>query len=177
MENMNRTEKATEVESLREQIAKSQITIVADYKGLTVAAVNDLRRQLFGRSSRFKVVKNRLAKIAIKGSPAEVLTVHLKGTAAIATSDTDAAGASKVLSEFAKTNELLKIKAGFLDGKLLSAKDIQTLANLPSKEELISKLMSSMQAPMSNLVSVLAQIPRQVVNVLSAVRDQKEKTA
>lgn len=174
---MNRTEKAAEIEVLRDQITKSQITIVADYKGLTVAAVSELRRKLHGRASRFKVVKNRLAKIAIKDSPAEVLTAHLKGTAAIATSQTDAPGASKVLTEFAKANEQLKIKAGYLDGKLLSPKEIETLANLPSKEELIAKLMGSMQAPMSNLVSVMAQIPRQLVNVLSAVRDQKEKTA
>jgi large subunit ribosomal protein L10 len=174
---MNRTEKAQEIDRLREMITNSQITIVADYKGMTVEAVSDLRRKLYGRASRFKVVKNRLAKIALKGLPAEVLNAHLKGTAAIAISKDDAPGASKVLSEFAKTNDKLIVKVGFMDGKLLNATEIQTLANLPSKEELISKLMSSMQAPMSNLVSVLAQIPRQVVNVLAAYRDQKEKTA
>lgn len=174
---MNRTEKMAEVEVLRKQFSSSMITILADYKGLSVSALTELRGKLRAKNSTLKVVKNRLAKIAIKGTPTEELSSFFVGTTAVTTSETDPSGPAKVLTDFAKDNEKLQIKGGFLDGKKIDLKAIVALANLPSKEELIAKMLGSMQAPATNLVSVLVQVPRQLVNVLSAVKDQKGNNA
>lgn len=174
---MNRTQKAAEVESLKSQFSSAIVTILADYKGLSVESITDLRGKLRERDASFKVVKNRLAKIAIKDSPIEELNEFFVGTTAIAVSETDPAGPAKVLIDFAKDNEELKIKAGFLDGKSLDSSAIKALAELPSKDELIAKMLGSLQAPATNLVSVLSQIPRQLVTVLSAIKDQKETNA
>ena len=175
-ETMNRAEKADEVALLKERFTASQIAILTDYKGLDVASLTSLRRQLDETESQFKVVKNRLAKIAIKDTSAECLEEHFVGTTAVATSN-DPTGPAKVLAKFAKENENLKIRVGILDGKLLDLKNIEQLASMPSKDELIAKMMGSLQAPATNLVGVLSQLPRQVVNVLDAVRKQKEAQA
>lgn len=172
---MNRQEKSAEIDGLKERFAQSQLTIIALNKGLTVAAVTDLRRKLREKSGSLKVVKNRLAKIAIKGTLAEPLTEYFKSTATIVTSGKDLTGPAKVLAEFSKGNEKIEIKVGLLGGKVISEKDVKALADMPSKEELIAKMLGSFKAPATNLVSVLVQIPRQWVQVLSAVRDQKEK--
>lgn len=174
---MNRQEKTAEVARLQDELSRASIAILAGYRGLTVAAVTDLRRKLKEKSSRLKVVKNRLAKIAIKGTAYEVLAEKLVGPVALVTSDKDPVAPAKVLTDFAKDNDKLDLKMGVLQGSALKSKDIEALAKMPSKEELIAKLMGSMQAPMQNLVSVLSQIPRQVVNVLEAVRKQKEQNA
>lgn len=174
---MNREQKAAEVESLKNRFNKAQIAILVNNKGLNVSDVTDLRRKLREKSSNFKVVKNRLAKIALKGTPFEALTDYFKDTTAVATSEIDLAGPAKVLTDFVKNNEKLELKIGFLDGKVINIKDIQALANMPSKEELIAKMLGSLNAPATNLVNVLIQIPRQLVQVLAAVKDQKEKNA
>lgn len=174
---MNRAEKKVELESLKRCFAKSQLTILADYKGLTVAEVTDLRQKLREKQSLFKVVKNRLAKIAVKDLPASALQDHFCGTTAVATTEEDPVGPAKVLVEFSKDNERLKIKVGVLAGQLVDVKGIQALARLPGKNELIAKLMGSVQAPLRNLVFVLSAVPRQLVTVLSAVKEQKEKGA
>lgn len=173
---MNRQEKVAEVQRLQDAFSKSAVAILTGYRGLTVSAVTDLRRKLKEKSSSLKVVKNRLAKIAIKGTPYEILSDQLVGPVALVTSDTDPVSPAKVLTDFAKDNEKLQLKVGVLQGNLLKIKDIEALSKMPSREELIAKLMGSMQAPMQNLVSVLSQIPRQIVNVLEAVRKQKEQS-
>lgn len=174
---MNRSEKAAEIESLRERFASARLTILADYKGLSVASLTELRSQLRESSSTLKVIKNRLAKIAVEGSTAESLKDHFVGTTAVCTSTDDPVGPAKVLVEFAKKNEQLKIKLGLLKEKPLDLSEIKALAELPSKEELLAKLVGSMNAPATNLANVLSQIPRQLVNVLSAIKDQKEQNA
>ncbi len=171
---MNRSEKTKEIESLKARFVKSQLTILTEYKGLSVADITDLRRKLREKSGSLKVVKNRLAKIAAKDTNHEVLATHFKETVAMATCAADPTGPAKVLVEFAKTNEKLKIKVALLDGKIISQNEVKALADMPSKEQLIAMLLGSMQAPAQNLVRVLAQIPRQVVQVLSAVKTQKE---
>lgn len=171
---MNRAQKTQEIESLKNRFANSQLTILAGYKGLTVAQMTELRNKLRASQSAFKVVKNRLAKIAVEGSNHADLKDHFKDTVAVATSEADPTAPAKILVEFAKQNEKLEIKAALLDGKILTNAEVKALADMPSKEELIAKLMGSMQAPAQNLVGVLSQIPRQVVQVLSAVKAQKE---
>lgn len=170
---MNRTEKAAEIESLKSRFQSSLFTILADYKGLSVASITDLRRRLRKGDATLKVVKNRLAKIAAKDTPVEALSAHFVGTTAVAMSMADPTVTAKALTGFAKENEKLVIKAALFEGKPLTIKEITALASLPSREELIAKMLGSMQAPARNLVSVLAQIPRQLVTVLSAIKDQK----
>lgn len=174
---MNRTEKSAEIEVLKNKFAKAPLMILADYKGLKVEQFNRLRRKLEEKDSSVKVVKNRLAKIAIQGTEWAQLSDHFKGTTSVTTAGSDPVGPAKVFTEFAKDNEVVKFKAGFMAGKVLSIREIEALAKLPSREELIAKMLGSMMAPARNLVNVLAQIPRQVVNVLAAVRDKKEKEA
>ena len=171
---MNRAEKAAEIESLKAKFSRAQLAILADYKGLSVAAMTDLRRKLRTHQTSLKVVKNRLAKIAVKGTDADYLVSHFVGTTIVALSEGDPAAAAKVLSDFQKDNEKFKLKVGLLTGKALDLNALKALASMPSREQLIAKLMGSMNAPASNLVSVLSQIPRQLVTVLSAIRDQKQ---
>ena len=174
---MNRSEKTIEVDALKKRFSTAQIAILASYKGLSVASVTDLRRQLRAKSTGFKVLKNRLAKIAVKGTPFESLAEHFSSTTAIATSDMDLTGPAKVLTDFAKDNDKLEIKLGLLNGKIINLQEIKALANMPSKEELIAKMLGSLNAPATNLVSVLSQIPRQLVQVLAAIKDQKGTNA
>lgn len=166
---MNRAQKTQEVELLKQKISDSQVVILVDYKGVAVNDFNDLRKKLREKDAEIKVIKNRLAKLAVRDSDNDILSDHFSGTIAMATSVTDPTSPAKVLVDFEK----MDIKAGAIGGKIISVDEIKALASMPSKEELIAKLLGSMQAPMNNLVSAMAQIPRQLVNVLSAVRDQK----
>lgn len=170
---MNRTEKVAEIESLKSRFMNSLFTILADYKGLSVASITDLRHRLRKGNASLKVVKNRLAKIAALGTPVEALSTHFVGTTAVATSVADPAETAKALTDFAKENDKLKIKAALFEGKPLTLKEIIALASLPSRGELITKMLGSMQVPARNLVSVLAQIPRQLVTCLSAIKNQE----
>ncbi len=170
---MNRTEKAAEIESLKSRFSKSLFTILADYKGLSVASMTDLRRRLRKGNTSLKVVKNRLAKIAVQGTPSEVLSAHFVGTTALATSAAEPAETAKALTSFAKENERFKIKIALLDGQTLTLKELNALANLPSRDVLLAKMLGSLNAPATNLVSVLIEIPRQLVTVLTAIKDQK----
>jgi large subunit ribosomal protein L10 len=170
---MNKAEKIKEVESLKGKIEEASIVILLSYKGLAANDFNDLRKKLKEKDSEVKVIKNRLAKLAVKGTENETLTDYFQGTTAMAVSKSDPTAPAKVLSDFAKQNDKIEITGGAISGQVVSLEEIKELASMPSREELLAKLLGSMQAPMSNLVSVLSQIPRQVVTVLSAVRDQK----
>lgn len=172
---MNRSEKANEVESLRSAFAQAKMAVVTDYKGLSANDFNQLRLKLREKDSHLKVVKNRLAKLALKGSPHEALVSHLTGTTAVTFAKGEPTLVAKVFAEFGKEHEAVAFKTAMLDGKNLSRPDFVALSKLPSRDELIATLMGTMMSPARGLVTVLAQIPRQVVNVLAAIRDQKEK--
>ncbi|MBI2338819.1 MAG: 50S ribosomal protein L10 [Deltaproteobacteria bacterium] len=172
---MNKAEKQAEVGKLKEQFLKARILLLTDYKGLKVSESSRLRLELHSKgASRMKVVKNRLAKIAVKGTVLEFLTDFFRGTTAVTTTEGDPAQTAKILVKFAKDNEKVKFKAAGMDGKPLTEQQIKALATLPSREELLARLAGSMQAPARNWVTVLAQIPRRVVNVLAAIRDKKQ---
>lgn len=171
---MNREQKAKQIENLKESFVASKLTVLADYKGLNSNQANDLRAVLRKEGASFQVVKNRLAKLAIQDTPLTFLNDHLKETTAIATTKEDVVGLAKALFEFSKENEKLSLRVASMDEKELAKADIEALSKLPSREELIGKLMGSMQAPAQNLVLVLAQLPKQIVNVLAQIRDQKE---
>lgn len=146
---------------------------MADYRGMNVGQVTNLRRALREVKATMKVVKNTVAQRAVDGSPMEPLKEHFKGTTAVIVTEGDPVGPAKALTKFVKDVESFKLKVGFLSGKLISDKEIDSLSKLPSREEMISKLMGSMQAPAQNLVNVLSALPRQLATVLAAVRDKK----
>ena len=170
---MNKTSKEQLVNELAEKLKASKATFVADYRGLSVEEVNALRRELTKAGVEYRVVKNTLLKLAAKGTGAECLEDHLAGPTAIAIAGDDPVAPAKILSEYAKTKDKFKLKVGSLDGKLLSTEDIRALAELPSREVLLGKLLGTLNAPVTNFVGVLAAVPRSLVQVLGAIRDKK----
>lgn len=170
---MNRAEKTEMIAELKDRFTKSSITLLADYKGLKVNDMNELRRKLLDSQARLMVVKNTLAKLAVEETDLKPLQDHFVGTLAVITGEGDPVGPAKALIQFAKDREKPEIKWGFMSGELMEAGQVEALSKLPSREEMLAKLLGSMQAPAQNLVNVLVAVPRQLVTVLSAIRDQK----
>ncbi|MDJ0884521.1 MAG: 50S ribosomal protein L10 [Desulfobacterales bacterium] len=162
------------VASLREKFETAQVVIVTDYKGLDVAQMNDLRRKLREAEVEYQVVKNTMLIRASKDTDVAQLADTFKGPSAIALAFADPVSPAKVLTQFAKDNDKLEIKAGVMNGKLLDLSAITALSKLPSREELLAQVLAAMNAVPQSLVSALADAPRRLVNVLNAVKDQKE---
>jgi large subunit ribosomal protein L10 len=170
---LNKTSKEQVVAELAQKLASAKASFLADYRGLNVEKVNNLRGELRGVTVEYLVAKNTLLKLAAKGTAAECLNDHLVGPTAIAIVMGDPVAPAKVLTTFAKANPKFEIKAGVLDGKLLTIADIKALSELPSREVLLAKLLGSMNAPVTNFVGVLAAVPRSLVQVLAAIQDKK----
>ena len=170
---MNRTEKEQVVQELAQRLAETQATFLADYRGINVEQATALRRELTQAGVEYRVVKNNLIKLAAKGTSAEALQDFCAGPTAIALSGADPVAPAKILSKFAKDVQTFELKAGVLGGKLLSVADITALADLPSREELLARALSSMNAPVSNFVGTLAAVPRSLVQVLDAIGQNK----
>lgn len=162
------------VEDLKEKFATTKVVIVTDYKGLNVAQMTELRRKLSDADVEYKVVKNTLLTRASKDTDAELLNDVFKGPSGIALSFDDPVAPAKVLTQFAKDNQKLEIKAGVMNGKLMDLDAITALSKLPSREELLAQVLSAMNAVPTGFVRALADVPRRMVNVLNAIRDQKE---
>jgi large subunit ribosomal protein L10 len=171
---LNISQKKEIVERLAKTLEESTIAILVDYKGLNVAQITELRTRFRAENVYMEVVKNTLLAHASEGNDAALMKDFYKGPTAIVLSKTDPVAPAKILLDFSKTNEKLQIKAGVLSGKLLSQDDIKQLAKLPSKEELLGKLVCLLNAVPTSFVNVLAGVPRSFVNVLNAIRDQKE---
>jgi len=167
-------EKQKIAEDLRDRLSKSAIIVLTDYKGLDVAAMNDLRRRLRAEEIEYQVVKNTLLIRAAEDNDIALIKDYFKGPSAIALSYDDPIAPAKVLSEFAKENKKLEIKAGVMNGQVLDAKAIKALAKLPSREVLLGQLLSALNAIPTSFVRTIAEVPRSFVSVLSAIRDQKE---
>ena len=161
-------------EDLHERLAKSVIIVLTDYKGLDVTSINDLRRKLREANIEYQVVKNTLLVRAAEDTEAAALKDHFKGPSAIAISYDDPVAPAKVLTQFAKDNNKLEIKVGVLNGKVLDAQAIKALATLPSREVLLAHFLSTLNAVPTSFVRVLAEVPRSMLNVLTAIKDQKE---
>lgn len=146
------------VEQLKERFQNAQAGILADYRGLTVAQDTELRVKLREAGVSYTVVKNKLTRFAVNELGMNELDDVLHGPTAIATSDTDVVAPAKVLVDFAKDNEALEIKGGFIDGKVVSLDEIKVYASIPSKEVLISKMLGSLQSPISKLARTLQAI-------------------
>ena len=170
---MNRTEKEQIVQDLAKRLADTPATFIADYRGINVDQATQLRRELTQAGVEYRVVKNNLLKLAAKGTPSEDLQSFCSGPTAIALSGDDPVAPAKILSKFAKDVDAFELKAGVLSGKLLSVAEISALADLPSREELLAKALSSMNAPVSNFVGTMAAIPRSLVQALNAIGGNK----
>jgi large subunit ribosomal protein L10 len=173
---MNRAEKTEAVAEMAASMAKAPHAFLIDYKGIKVPEVTELRRQVRGAGSEYVVVKNTLALRAIKDAPLGQLSDHFQGMTAIAYSQTDVVSLAKVLHTFGKTNPNVKVKAAILDGKPVPAASLEALANMPSKAELIAKLLGLMQSPVRRLVTVLSGPQRNLAMTLAAVAKSKETT-
>ncbi|MBW2441446.1 MAG: 50S ribosomal protein L10 [Deltaproteobacteria bacterium] len=171
---MRITEKQQIAEDLRDRFSKSAIIVLTDYKGLDVAAMNDLRRKLRAEQIEYQVVKNTLLIRASEDNDVALIKDYFKGPSAIALSYDDPVAPAKVLSQFAKEHDKLEIKVGVMDGQVLDANAIQALAKLPSREVLLGQLLSALNAVPTSFVRTIAEVPRSLVNVLAAIRDQKE---
>ena len=150
------------VAGLVERLQAAQAGVIADYRGLTVAQDTELRSKLREAGVEYTIVKNTLLNFAAKEVGLEELEPVLHGPTALATSATDLVASAKVLVDFAKTNEQLEIKGGFVEGKVISIDEVKVYANIPSKEVLISKMMGSLQAPVGNLVRALDAIAKKM---------------
>jgi large subunit ribosomal protein L10 len=170
---MNRTQKTEEVKSFTEKLQKTKTVLLADYKGLTVSQITNLRRKLHESKGTMRVVKNRLFKRALKELSIEGADSWLKGPTAFISTEHDPIVSAKVLVNFAKDNEKLKLKGGLMESRVLSVKMIEELAKLPSREILLARLLGSINAPATNLVGVLSAIPRQLVTVMNAIKEKK----
>ena len=165
-------EKQAVVSEIAKQLGGAQAVIVAEYRGLDVGAVTDLRTKARKSGMYLRVLKNTLARRAVKGTPFEKLSDQMAGPLMYGIAQDPVAGA-KVLAAFAKDNELFVIKGGAMANNLMSAKDVKTLATMPSREELLAKLAGTMQAPIAKLVRTMNEVPGRFVRTLAAVRDAK----
>jgi len=169
---LNLEQKQAVVSEIAAQLGKAQSVIVAEYRGLDVGAVTELRSKARKSGLYLRVLKNTLARRAVKGTPFEKLSDQMTGPLIYGISQDPVAGA-RVLSAFAKDNEKLVIRAGAMPNVLMSVKDVKALAALPSREELLAKLLGTMQAPVVKFVQTLNEVPTKFVRALAAVRDKQ----
>lgn len=166
---MNRTEKQTQIDSLREQFDRASFSIVAEYKGLSVTQVTGLRDELRKVDGRFRVVRNTLARRAVAEHPAEGLATYFTGPVGVVFAFGDPAATAKVVKAFAKESGTFGVTAGLIEGELLDAGGVAKIADLPSREELLARVVGAVNSPVSGLVNVLAGPVRGLLNALNAV--------
>lgn len=164
-------------EDLQERFEKSTLVILTDYKGLDVAAMNVLRRKLREANTEYQVVKNSLLVRASEGNDVALIKDQFTGPSAIALTHDDPVAPAKALADFVKENKKFEIKGGVLNGKIIDPDGIKALSSLPSREVLLAQVLSAMNAVPTSLVTALADVPRRFVNVLQAIKDQKEAQA
>jgi large subunit ribosomal protein L10 len=173
---LNLEQKQAMVAEVAAKLAAAQALIVAEYRGLNVGRVTQLRAKARKSGLYLRVLKNTLARRAVKGTPFEKLADKMVGPLMYGIAADPVAGA-KVLAEFAKDNELFVIRGGAMPNSLMSDKDVKALALLPSRDELLAKLLGTMQAPVAKLVRTMNEVPARFARTLAAYRDSKEKAA
>jgi len=173
---LNLEEKKAVVEEIAAQVAGAKGIVLAEYRGLEVGNMTELRRRARGSGVYLRVLKNTLARRAVKDTPFAKLADQMVGPLVYGISS-DPVATAKVMNEFAKGNDKFVIKAGAMPNAVISPKEVAALASLPSREELLAKLLGTMQAPIAQFVRTLNEVPSKFVRALAAVRDAKEKAA
>ena len=173
---LNLEEKKALVAEVSARVAQAQAIVLAEYRSLEVGEITQLRAKARGAGVYFRVLKNTLARRAVSDTPFSGLAQHMVGPLVYGMS-ADPVAVAKVLNEFAKSNDKLVIKAGAMPGEVMTARQVASLASLPSRPELLAKLMGTMQAPIAKFAQTLNEVPSKFVRTLAALRDQKEKQA
>ena len=169
----NREQKAEAISTFTEGIGQATNAFVLDFKGITVPQVTELRKQVRETGSEYVVLKNTLALIAVKDTPLKSLSHHFSGMTAVAYNATDAVALAKVLTKFAKDVPTVQFKGAMLAGQVVAPTEIQNIANLPSRDELLAKVLYLMQHPMRGLAVVLNGTIRNIAVVLDQIAKQK----
>lgn len=172
MKNMS---KEDTVEAMRGIIAEQKGSVLAEYRGLTVAEITNLRKKLREVDAEFRVVKNTLIRRAAKDSGFSRLEEFFSGPTAIGFTRSDAVSLAKAMREFAAGNQKIRLKAGYLEGKVLTAKEVEALADLPRREVLLSRLVGGMMSPVTGLVQALSGSSRKLAYALQSIHEQKSK--
>ena len=160
--------KTESVLALRERLGTCKTAVLTEYRGLTVRQLSDLRKQLKAASAEYKVVKNRLARLAVKDSPLDPLGAHLKGPTGLVIAREDPVSVAKALQAFVRTTPIFAIKVGMVEGKVLEPPELRALADLPSKEALRAQVVGAIQGPLSQLITLLQAPQAELVRVLEA---------
>jgi len=169
-----KAQKQKDLEELTQRFRDAKAAMVVGFQKMTVAKDQELRNQLREAGVSYEVVKNTLARRASEGTALEGATEHFKGVTAVALSNGDPVGLSKAISKFAKANpDIFTFKAGIVEGKVVALKEVEAIASLPSKEELISKVMFLINCQAQRLVTVISAVPRNLAIVIKQIGEQK----
>jgi len=160
--------KATQIDDLVERMQRAELTIVADYRGLSVSALQDLRGRLRPVDAEFKVAKNTLTRIAAEKIGIEGLDTHLEGPTAIMFAYGDVVAPAKAIGDFARSSRILQVKAGVMNGEVVTPADVEAIASLPPREELLGRLVGLLASPMTRTVGVLSGPSRSVAYLVNA---------
>ena len=174
---MNRTEKTELASVLKDKFSKAQVAIFADYKGLSATQADQLRRSLRSQQAEVKVLKNNVARLVTNegslGAEAKQLMDAIVGPTLVAFAFSDPAAVAKIVHKFSQDNEAFKLKDSLMGQKRIDVSGVEALAKLPSREILLATLLSTMNAPITSFVGVLAAVPRSLVTVLAAIEKKK----
>ncbi len=175
--NKNQEAKVAIVDGIKAQFTAAQSVVLIDYRGLTVEEDTEFRKQFRAAGVEYKVLKNTMITRAVEGLSLDGIEAHLKGPTAVAFGMTDAVAPAKIVTEYIKKTKKMTVKCGVVDGKLINEAGVQALADLPPREVLLAKMLGSMNAPITGLVTVLGATVRSLLYAINAVKEQKENAA